>query len=281
MMTFKEILDTTISREGLYRNVANPFVSTDLVIQENVRICNELVKEITTQNALTELLKEAVFYTYSTWKSNTQYEVGDFAVYGSYVYKCINSHVSDAGLTPDKAVLNWVQHASKTEYKLADIAPDIKNIDTETMINVGERLPMKAVNMREWMQLKLTSLSVAEGIWQQRGDSILIFPGMPENTEIQFLYFTSKPVLSIEGEYKKAFTNVNDTCLIPDSLLILGTAYRYLKDKDIGRWDELEKEYFTQKSMYESRTRSPQTISLLGNGSGYVSSNITEGSWRI
>lgn len=279
-MNFKEILDTTISREGLYRNVPNPFVSTDLVIQENVRICNELVKELTVQNTFSELLKEATFYTYHTWKSNTQYNQGDIVTYGSYSYKCLNNHRSNAAQTPDRNTANWVQHASKTEYKLADIAPDIKSIDTETMVNITEREPMKSVNMREWMNLKLSTVYSSSGIWQQRGESILLFPGLAEGTEIQFLYYTSKPVISAEGEFKTSFTNINDMCLIPESVLILGTAYRYLKDKDIGRWDELEKEYREQKSLYEARTRSPQVISLLG-GSISGGSNITEGSWRI
>lgn len=279
-MNFKEILDTIISREGLYRNVPNPFASTDLVIQENVRICNELVKELTVQNTFSELLKEATFYTYYTWKSNKQYNQGDIIAYGSYSYKCLNNHFSVASRTPDRDTTNWVLHASKTEYKLEDIAPDIKSIDTETMVNMTNKNVMTAVNMREWMSLKMSTVSSSSGIWQQRGDSILLFPGLSEGTEIQFLYYTSKPVISAEGEKKVKFTNVNDICLIPDSVLILGTAYRYLKDKDIGRWDELEKEYKEQKSLYEARTQSPQVINLLGGGSASYS-NLPEGSWSI
>ena len=67
-MNCKEILENILSRAGLYKNIPDPFASTDLVVQENIRILNQLVRELTIDNSLSELIDEAEFRTYSKWK---------------------------------------------------------------------------------------------------------------------------------------------------------------------------------------------------------------------
>ena len=42
-MNCKEIIDNVLSREGLYRVIADPFATTDLIVQENIRILKDTV----------------------------------------------------------------------------------------------------------------------------------------------------------------------------------------------------------------------------------------------
>ena len=64
-MTVKEMIDVVLSREGLYRNIQNPFATTDLIVQENIRIMNELIDDVILKNSLSDLLQLCEFTTYT------------------------------------------------------------------------------------------------------------------------------------------------------------------------------------------------------------------------
>lgn len=234
-MTVKDIIDTILSREGLYRNIANPFSSTDLIMQENIRILNGLVEDLVQKNSLSELLKECTF----------------------------------------------VIEDGKEEYKFAELAEDCAGIDTGTMINLTTKQAMQAVNMHQWQILKASETAVGTtGIFNIRAKSIFVYPGLPAGTKISFLYYTNKPVIGTNGEIKSAFTSVSDTCLIPEQLLILGTVYKYLKDKDIGNWVGVEQEFNDQLHEHEAQGQAPQQIDLAG-GILKNASNLTDGNWYV
>ena len=86
-MNCKEILENILSRAGLYKNIPDPFASTDLVVQENIRILNQLVRELTIDNSLSELIDEAEFRTYSKWKAGSV-KRGDIVYSGVCRYLC-------------------------------------------------------------------------------------------------------------------------------------------------------------------------------------------------
>ena len=88
-MTVKDMLDVVLSREGVFKNVANPFASTDLIVQENIRIMNELINDIVLKNSLSDLLRECTFTTYKGFESGETLNVGDIRYSGKYRYSVV------------------------------------------------------------------------------------------------------------------------------------------------------------------------------------------------
>jgi hypothetical protein len=290
-MTVKEIIDNVLSREGLYRNVNNPFVSTDLIVQENIRVLNELIEDIIHKNSLSELLRLCKFTTYLPFTAGQTLAAGKIVYSGDYRYTPLVSALvsvdpATLGLKPGETGttsdgVQWQCIGDWNQYPLADLADDCAGIDTGTMVNMNQRVPMQAVNMHQWMVLKASSVAVGTtGIFNIRDKSIYIFPGLADGTPIEFLYYTMKPVIAADGTRKAKFDNPTDTSLIPDQILMMGTTYRYLKDKDVGNWTEVEKEFNETVKQHEAQGQAPQQISLAG-GALRDTSNYSDGNWVI
>ncbi len=285
------MLDVVLSREGLYRNVSNPFATTDLIVQENIRIMNELIDDIIIKNSLSDLLRLCEFSTYKQWTSGESVSVSDIRYSDKYRYKCLVAGtcaddpvllgLSVGGTGAGSDGITWQNMGDWNQYPFAELADDCAGIDTGTMVNMNQRVPMQAVNMHQWMVLKASSVAVGTtGIFNIRDKSIYIFPGLADGTPIQFLYYTELPVIASDGTRKHKFDNSTDTSVIPEQILTLGTIYRYLKDKDIGNWAEVETEFYNTLRDYESRGQAPQQIDLAG-GTLRDASNYTDGNWDI
>lgn len=290
-MTVKDMIDTILSREGLFRNISNPFATTDLIVQENIRILNELIDDIILKNSLSDLLRECHFTTYNAYADGVAYLIGDTIYSGPYRYEAQVSGTSSAdpaalGLTPGNSGtgadgITWLCKGDWNQYPFLELADDCQGIDTGTMVNMNQRLPMQAVNMHQWMVMKASSVAVGTtGIFNIRDKSIYIFPGLADGTNIQFLYYTCLPVIGSDGTRKHKFTSSTDTTVIPEQILMLGTIYRYLKDKDIGNWAEVEQEFYATLKDYEARGQAPQQIDL-GGGSLSNVSNYSDGNWNV
>jgi hypothetical protein len=290
-MTVKEMIDTILSREGLFKNEPNPFASSDLIVQENIRILNELIDDIILKNSLSDLLRECEFITYSQWASGASYSVGDIVYSDKYRYECKVSGTAandpkDLNITPGNTEtgadgIAWECLGDWNQYPFEKLAVDCAGIDTATMVNMNQRVPMQAVNMHQWMVMKASSVAVGTtGIFCIRDKSIYIFPGLADGTKVSFLYYTNLPIIASDGTHKAKFTASSDTSLIPEQILMLGTTYRYLKDKDVGNWGEVEQEYYSTLKDYESRGQAPQQIDLAG-GALKNASNYSDGNWVI
>ena len=133
-MNCKEIFDNILSREGLYKNIQDPFASTDLVAQENIRILNQLVRELTIDNSLSDLLDDASFRTYKKWKAGAV-NGGDIVYSGVCRYLCEvggNSEIDPATLDLEHKAsfyandgIQWKCLGDWNQYPLEDIADDI------------------------------------------------------------------------------------------------------------------------------------------------------------
>lgn len=288
-MNCKEIFDNILSREGLYKNIPDPFATTDLIAQENIRILNELVRELTIDNSLSDLLREASFKTYKRWVSGPV-STGDIVYSGVCRYLCevggdsaIDPATLDlqhkASFYADDGV-QWKCLGDWNQYPFDEIADDIASIDTGTVMNKSQKCQMVAINTHQWAVLDANSTSAGtNGLYCIKDKSFYIFGGLADGTEIKFGYYTSKPVIS--GElHKEKFTSANDTCDIPSLILVYGTAYRYLADKDIGNWAKLEEKYNDLLAKYIAVGQAPQKIDLAGGRSGHVS-NYTDGDWNV
>ncbi len=290
-MDCKEIIDNILSREGLYRNINDPFATTDLIVQENIRILNQLVKALVLKNSLSELLKRCQFQTYSQFSAGTELTAGAIVYSGQYRYLCTNAAIPQVdpatlGLTPGQSgetsdEVQWECLGDWNQYPFDYLASDLNSIDTATMFNLNQRVEMTALNMHQWMKLEASAVAVGTtGLYCVRDKSIYIFPGLADGTPIAFLYFTSQPIVGVDGNTKDQFTASGDDTKIPAQLLILGTTYRYLKDKDIGNWTEIEAEYNTALAAYEARGTAPQQIDLAG-GVTVKASNYSDGDWIV
>lgn len=290
-MTVKDMIDTILSREGLFKNEPNPFATTDLIVQENIRILNELIDDILLKNSLSDLLRECEFVTYSQWASGASYSVGDIIYSGDYRYECMVEGTAandpkDLNITPGNMAagadgITWKCLGDWNQYPFEKLATDCAGIDTGTMVNMNQRVPMQAINMHQWMVMKASSVAVGTtGIFCIRDKSVYLFPGLADGTKISFLYYTNLPVIASDGTHKAKFTASSDTTVIPEQILMLGTTYRYLKDKDVGNWGEVEQEYYNTLKDYESRGQAPQQIDLAG-GALKNASNYSDGNWVI
>lgn len=290
-MNCKEIIDNVLSREGLYRNITDPFATTELLIQENIRILNQLVKALTLKNSLSDLLKECVFQTYSKFVPGVELAAGAVVYSGAYRYRCINGAIpqidpATLGLTPGESGesaddVQWECLGDWNQYPFADLVDDLSSIDTATMMNLNQRVEMTALNTHQWMKLKASAVAVGTtGLYTIRDKSIYVFSGLADGTKISFLYYTSKPIVGANGDNKEVFTAANDDTKIPAQILILGTAYRYLKDKDLGNWSGLEIEFNTALAAYEARGTAPQQIDLAGDIT-VNAGNYSDGNWIV
>ena len=285
------MIDVVLSREGLYRNISNPFATTDLIVQENIRIMNELINDIVIKNSLSDLLRLCEFTTYNQFEAGGYVEADETIYSGKYRYKAhlagttntdpatLGLKIGETGSGADGVTYTCM--GDWNQYPFIELADDCAGIDTGTMVNMDMRQPMQAINMHQWMVMKANSVSVGTtGIFNIRDKSIYIFPGLADGTNIQFLYYTEKPVIAQDGSRKHKFDNSTDTTVIPEEILMLGTIYRYLKDKDIGNWAEVEKEFMNTMRDYEARGHAPQQISLAG-GTLKNASNYSDGNWDI
>lgn len=287
-MNCKEIFDNILSREGLYKNIQDPFASTDLIAQENIRILNELVRELTIDNSLSDLLDDVSFKTYKKWKAGTV-NGGDIVYSGVCRYLCEvggNSVIDPATLDLEHKAsfyaddgVQWKCLGDWNQYPLEYIADDIASIDTGTVMNMTNRCPLVAINAHQWAVMEANDTSSSNGYFCVKDNSIYLFKGIEDDTVIKFAYYTSKPVIS--GDKKQeTFTSGNDSCKIPALILIYGTVFRYLSDKDIGNYEKFGTKYEDLLGKYIARGQAPQQISLSGGTVGRIS-NYTDGDWNV
>lgn len=288
-MNCKEIFDNILSREGLYKNIQDPFASTDLIAQENIRILNELVRELTIDNSLSDLLDDASFRTYKKWRVG-KVEQGQIVYSNDKRYLCIvgGTSLKDPYSLGNKVgeeykdttyATTWKCLGDWNQYPLEYIADDIASIDTGTVMNITNRCPLVAINAHQWAVMEANDTSSSNGYFCVKDNSIYLFKGIEDDTVIKFAYYTSKPVIS--GDKKQeTFTSGNDTCKIPALILIYGTVFRYLSDKDIGNYEKFGTKYEDLLGKYIARGQAPQQISLSGGTVGRIS-NYTDGDWNV
>ena len=80
-ITAKKILDTALTAEGMFSNISNYFISSELHVQENIKILNSLLNELVSSVNFNELLEELSFRTYSQWTPGMQVNADMWPVY--------------------------------------------------------------------------------------------------------------------------------------------------------------------------------------------------------
>lgn len=291
-MTAKELLDNILTREGMYSNISNYFNSTELHVQENIKVLNSLLDELVDTVNFHEMLEEFTFTTYSEWAEGTQYYQNQIPVYvlsnamDGYRYQPLTSGISTVspaslnlrpgqdGVTADG--ITWRCLGSWCEYPLDEMIPDYKSISVNTLVDFSRRLPMIAIDDEEWQKRRMYQVKSYNGYFQLRGKRLFLFPGFKDATQISFFYFSNLPVKDSDGVRKQHVTNNTDIVILPDLLLTLGTAYKWQKDKGLSTYQELETGYKNLLGTYQALAKSGKRIKI-GKGSRTHSKPVPDG----
>lgn len=298
-ITAKQILDTALSSEGMFSNIDNYFNSSELHVQENIRILNSLLTELVASVNFNELLEQFSFKTYSQWVAGMQVSTDMYPVYvlndinsmDGFRYRATSTGIStespatlnlkkgETGTTSDG--IGWVCLGDWTEYVLPNIIPDYKALAPSTLVDYDRRIPLTAITNEVWQRNKMYQVRAYAGYFQVRGDRLYLFPGYADGTTISGMYYSKLPVMDQDGLRKESVSSNNDQVLLPDLLMNTGVAYKWLKNKGIPTYEELEKTFKDYLGTYQAISKSGKRINL-----GFVSNNamnkpLPDGDWVV
>jgi len=168
-----------------------------------------------------------------------------------------------------------------TEEQTSHTLPtDMERIINETLFNRTTTEPVYGpTTARSWQAQKAFGTASTWSQYRLRGNSFWFIPAPVAGQTIYYEYVSSKWCQSSGGTAQTAWATDSDTGRIPEHLLILGLAWRWLESKGLGygsRFDEYEKE--KSKAIARDGTRRRHLIngpSIRGTGQG----RIPEGSW--
>lgn len=279
MTTAKTILDNIMTRIGMYSAINNYFTSTEIHAQEVIRLLNALLKELTASVNFKEMLEPFDIYTYKEWKNNETLAAGEVryvlsnsmdgtkytVITGGYSTTSPASNPSvkgDVFTTSDG--LTWRNDGDWCEYDLLKYIPDYKSISINTLVDFDRRLPLTGITDEQWQYNRMYQIKSYNGYYQLRGTRLFLFPGYLQNTHISGFYYSSKPVIDASGVRQTQIVSQNDNILLPDLLLELGVAYKWLMQKNLAGWDDIKATYDDLLDTYVSLSKTSKRIRLSG-----------------
>lgn len=279
MTTAKTILDNIMTRIGMYSAISNYFTSTEIHAQEVIRLLNALLKELTASVNFKEMLEPFDIYSYKEWKSNEVLSQGDIRyVLGNTMdgnkYEVVQGGVSttnpaetsskkgDTFTTSDGLV--WRNDGDWCEYDLLKYISDYKSISINTLVDFDRRLPLTGITDEQWQYNRMYQIKSYNGYYQLRGTRLYLFPGYLQNTHISGFYYSSKPVLDANNVRQAQITSQNDNILLPDLLVELGVAYKWLMQKNLAGWEDVKRTYDDLLGTYVSLSKTSKRIRLSG-----------------
>jgi len=162
----------------------------------------------------------------------------------------------------------------------AALPTDLERIINETLWNRTTTDPVYGpLSAANWQAQKA---SMTSGVWSQyrlRGNSIWMYPIPAAGNSVYYEYVSKNWCQSAGGTSQSAWAADSDTGRIPEHLLVLGLAWRWLESKGLdygARYDEYEKELAKAKARDGTRKRH----SITGPVYRTVSTGrVPEGSW--
>lgn len=110
-------------------------------------------------------------------------------------------------------------------------------IDNKLYNRTTNTLLLGPVSTEEWQQLK-AGVGVGTGSWRIRQGHLLIIPNPTAGHVMAFEYASNYAVLAADGmTYKPYFTADDDSCVLPDVLMLLWLRWRWKKEKGFS-YDE-------------------------------------------
>lgn len=279
MTTAKIILDNIMTRIGMYSAISNYFTSTEIHAQEVIRLLNALLKELTASVDFKEMLEPFDIYSYKEWKQGEtlsrdeiRYVLTNEMDGNKYTVIQGGLSTTDPGSIPSVKGdifttadgLQWRNDGDWCEYDLLKYIPDYQSISINTLVDFDRRLPLTGITDEQWQYNRMYKIKSYNGYYQLRGPRLYLFPGYLQNTHISGFYYSSKPVIDTDGTRQDQIMSQNDTVLLPDLLLELGVAYKWLMQKNLAGWSDVKETYDELLGTYISLSKTSKRIRISG-----------------
>ena len=140
-----------------------------------------------------------------------------------------------------------------------------RHIKNETIWDRTDQLPVYGpVSGQEWQARKAMVDDSPRHQYRIRGGKLLVHPVPPAGNDWRFEYVSHNWILGADGTtYKQYFTLDTDTILLPESLVLMGLRWRWMKEKGLD-YAELFRTYELQVKDALGRDGGKQTLHMDG-----------------
>lgn len=131
---------------------------------------------------------------------------------------------------------NHTTVATESQGAIATIASNgFKYVKNQTIWDRTDGLPIIGpINSRQWQALKSVDMTGPRYQFRIRGGNLLVNPVPVAGHDWAFEYISKNWILGIDGiTYKTIFTLDTDEFLLPDTLLLMGLRWRWMREKGL------------------------------------------------
>lgn len=167
--------------------------------------------------------------------------------------------------------------AAESQGPLTTLAPaGYISILNGTIFSRTQQLPSYGpLSAIEWQQLKAMPVSgpyYKYRIWQQQ---LWLYPAPPAGHTYAFEYSSTYAILAADlVTYKPYFTADDDTCLLPDTLLLRGLRWKWKKEKGL----EYDEEFVEYEALVAKALAGDKTAPVL-YGNDPINAGVKPGIW--
>lgn len=175
--------------------------------------------------------------------------------------------------------------ATATETQTGVVPSDFDRFVDGTFWNRDENLMVIGpLSAQEWQAFKASHLQAIHDSFRQRGDDILMLPTPGAGASYAYEY-VSKNWVGLIGSTTAtldAFVNDDDIAYLPEELLILGGAWRYLRSRGLD-YSEAFRSYEMAVNRRIGRDGGSATLNMTGPSDKYPAprATIPDGSWNL
>jgi hypothetical protein len=158
--------------------------------------------------------------------------------------------------------------AAEDQGALSTLSAGFNYIRNQTMWDTTDDLPVLGpVSGEQWQALKATASTGPRYQFRIRGGNLLVNPTPTAGHTWKWEYATKYPILDVDGTtLKEFFTADTDTFLLPDSILLLGLRWRWMREKGLS-YAELFQSYELQVKDAMGRDGGRPVLSMEGGSS--------------
>ena len=186
-----------------------------------------------------------------------------------------------------EALTNEATHttvATESQGAMTTIADNgFRHIKNKTIWDRTDQLPVYGpMSSREWQGLKSVVLTGPRYQFRIRGGNLLVNPVPVAGHEWAFEYISKNWISSADAmTYKALFTSDDDVFLLPDTILLMGLRWRWMREKGLD-YSELFETYESQIKDAIGRDGGKPTLHMDNTAKiATPGTFIPSGSWNI
>jgi hypothetical protein len=173
--------------------------------------------------------------------------------------------------------------AAEDQGNINTLDPGFRFIRNNTIWDYTDRLPVLGpLKGNQWQALKATLANGPRYQFRFRGDHLIVNPAPQAGHTWKFEYESKYAILDVDGAtLKEFFTADTDTFVIPDTLVLMGLRWRWLREKGLD-YGELFNTYERQVKDAMGRDGGSSVIAMDGQGKSLKPGIfIPNGSWTV